>query len=152
MIWLIPLGAFIALSSHIMVYSMEIYHWMWVTSWDTGIDRWMRVVFYEERVERLLSYLFLFFWVTLIPKFFPDVLHSSAYNQKLLFIHFSFTWVAMLVICYIIWSILFWLNLNMFVDYSVYTINLFLIFFFNFIYSVFFKLSNLEKKIVNLLA
>lgn len=152
MIWLLPLSLFLLISTQITLLSLDSYNLLFANKLLGNNSSLLQLVFYESQLDKVLAYSWVVVWLFFISHYFSSFAKVVNNNYKLVFFYFFFIWVFMLVFFYFFFSIIFWLNLNIFVDYSVYSINLFLIFFFNLVYSLFFKFSKLEKKIVNLLA
>lgn len=146
MIWLLPLSVFLLISTQITLLSLDSYHLLFANKLLGNNSSLLQLVFYESQLDKVLAYSWVVVWLFFISHYFNSSAKVVNSSYKLVFFYFFFIWLFMLVFFYFFFSMVFWLNLNIFVDYSVYSINLFLIFFFNFVYSLFFKFSKLEKK------
>lgn len=151
MLWFSMFFIFLIVSIYFSYFACEIYFWIALIDIPYAWEYYLKLLMYENALNRLLSFYWLVWWLWFVPRFFWGVSEVQTYNSKVILAYLVAFYATMFFIFYIFWSFIFWLNLNSFVDYSVFSINLFLIFFFNFVYSIFFKATRLESKVLRLL-
>lgn len=151
MIWFFFFVTFLLTNTYWSCKAFYMFEFMSELNWAKGFLYWLQFIIHTETVQPwLLLYWFVWlFWF--VPRVFWGFLSAQTRKPVTFFFYLIFFYVSTFFIFYIFWSFTFWLNLNVFVDYSVFSTNIFLIFFFNFVYSIFFKLTSLEFKVFNLL-